>query len=185
MFHRVNFGQFKLSTNIEKNPGPSVYVDATKTIHAPYCQGNAVVFGENAGRQCVAMSLCALIYIKVRRITLVDHIIITAGNQLYSSLSFLARQSTLMLTELPEMRTVFERFFQLQYSESYTCNMPDDARIEGCHYCMPLETLLALNYNSFILTVGIVGVASHARDMHGTVIVKVHMYCWKYHPCLN
>ena len=32
--HRVNFGQFKLtSTDIKKNPGPSVYVDATKTIH--------------------------------------------------------------------------------------------------------------------------------------------------------
>ncbi|CAH3109579.1 unnamed protein product [Porites lobata] len=59
--HRVNFGQFKLCTDIEKNPGPSVYVDATKTIHAPYCQGNVTVFGENAGQQCVAMSLCALI----------------------------------------------------------------------------------------------------------------------------
>ena len=41
--HQVNFGQFKLCTDIEKNPGPSVYVDATKTIHAPYCQGNVVV----------------------------------------------------------------------------------------------------------------------------------------------
>ena len=55
------FSQFKLSINIEKNPGPSVYEDAAKTIHAPYCQGNVVVFGENAGQQCVAMSLCALI----------------------------------------------------------------------------------------------------------------------------
>ena len=33
--NRVNFGQFKLCTDIEKNPGPSVYVDATKTINAP------------------------------------------------------------------------------------------------------------------------------------------------------
>ena len=40
MNHRVNFGQFKLCTDIEKKPGPSVYVDATKTINAPYCQGN-------------------------------------------------------------------------------------------------------------------------------------------------
>ena len=32
---------------------------------------------------------------------------------------------------------------------------------------MPLEKLLALNYNSFILTVGIIGVDSHARDMYG------------------
>ena len=45
--------------------------------------------------------------------------------------------------------------------------MHGDARIEGHHYCMPLETLLALNYNSFILTVGIIGADSHARDMYG------------------
>ena len=65
--------------------------------------------------------------------------IMTVGNQLYSNLSLLARQSMLMLTDLPEMATVFE------YSESYTCNMHGDARIEGYHYRMPLETLLVLN----------------------------------------
>ena len=70
--HRVNFGRFKLCTDIEKNLGPSVYVDATKIINAPYCQGNVTVFGENAGRQCVAMRLCALIYSKITKITSVD-----------------------------------------------------------------------------------------------------------------
>ena len=70
--HRVSFGQFKLCTDIEKNPGPSIYVDATKTIHAPYFQGNVTVFGENAGQQGVAMSLCALIYSKRTKITSVD-----------------------------------------------------------------------------------------------------------------
>ena len=48
------------------------------------------------------------------------------GNQIYSRLS-LARQSMLMLTELPGMVTMFERFLQLEYSEIYTCNMHDDA----------------------------------------------------------
>ena len=92
---------------IEKIPGPSVFVDATKTIHVPYCQGNVVVFGEDARQKCVAMSLCALIYRKIRRITSVDDMIqiMTVRNQLYSSLSLLARQSMLMLTELPEMVT--------------------------------------------------------------------------------
>ena len=116
LIHRVSFGQFKLSTDIEKNPGPSVYVDhATKTIHAPYCQGNVVVFGENAGQQCVAMSLCALIYSKIRRITSVNDMIqiMTVGSQLYSSLPLLARQSMLMLTELPEMFTVLSDFSSL------------------------------------------------------------------------
>ena len=41
-----------------------------------------------------------------------------------------------MLTELPGMLTVFERLFQLEYSECYTCNMHGDARIEGYHYCI-------------------------------------------------
>ena len=132
---------------IEKIPGPSVFVDATKTIHVPYCQGNVVVFGEDARQKCVALSLCALIYRKIRRITSVDDMIqiMTVRNQLYSSLSLLARQSMLMLTEL---HTVFERFFQLKYSERYTGSMHGDARIEGYHCCMLLETLLALNYNS-------------------------------------
>ena len=97
MKHQVNFGQLKLCTDIEKNPGLSVYVDGRKTIHAPYCQGNVTVFGENVGQQCVAMSLCAQIYSrsKITKITSVDdmiHIIIV-GIQLYSSLSLLARQS--------------------------------------------------------------------------------------------
>ena len=45
------------------------------------------------------MSLYALIYSKIRRITYDMIQIMTVGNQLYSSLSFLARQSMLMLTE--------------------------------------------------------------------------------------
>ena len=62
MIKRVfNFGQFTIGTDIEKNPGAPFYVDVTKTIHAPYCQGKVTVFGENAGQQCVAISLCALI----------------------------------------------------------------------------------------------------------------------------
>ena len=65
------------------------------------------------------MSLCALIYSKIRRITSVDDMIqiMTVGNQLYSSLSLLARQSMLMLTELPGIVTVFEQFFHLEYMQ--------------------------------------------------------------------
>ena len=87
---------------------------------------------------CVTMSLCTLIYSQIRRITSVDDMIqiITVGNQLYSRLPFLARQSIFMLTELSRMVTVFERFFQLECSESYTCNMHGYARIERYHYCI-------------------------------------------------
>ena len=47
-----------------------------------------------------------------------------------------------------------------------TCMMMPELRAITA-VCMPLEILLALNYNSFILTVGIIGVDSHARDMYG------------------
>ena len=58
------------------------------------------------------------------------------GIQLYSSLSLLARQSMLMLTELPGMVIVFEQFFNLDFGDSYTCNIHGDPRIEGYHYCI-------------------------------------------------
>ena len=63
--------------------------------------------------------------------------IIITGNQLYSSLS----RYMLMLAELPGMVTVFERFSQLEYSESYTCNMHGDAGIEG------ITTVYATGYS--------------------------------------
>ena len=81
------------------------------------------------------MSLCALIYSKITKITSVDDMtqIMTGGIQLYSSLSLLARRSMLMLTELPGMVTVFEQFFHLEYGDSYACNIQGDPRIEGYH----------------------------------------------------
>ena len=41
--HRINYWEFSLSRDIETNPGPSV-VDPSKTIIAPYNQGNVVAF---------------------------------------------------------------------------------------------------------------------------------------------
>ena len=74
--HRVNCDKLKLCYDIEKNPGPSfVNVDAAKTISAPYCQGNVAMFGRNTGQQCVAMSLCALIFSKILRVNSSDHLV--------------------------------------------------------------------------------------------------------------
>ena len=97
--------------------------------------------------------------------------IMIVGMKLYSSLSLLARQSMLMLTELPGMVTVFEQFFHLEYSDSFTCNIH--------HYCIchsqgtAFETLLALNYNSFILTVAIIGVAIYSIEAGGYYTLNV------------
>ena len=96
--HAVNYCQSKLSNDIEKNPGPTnstLYVDPSKTITAPYSQGNVAIFGQNAGQQCVAMSLCSLIYNNKHGINSSNDLvsIMNIGNQLYSRLSQSARQS--------------------------------------------------------------------------------------------
>ena len=95
--HRVNYCQSLLCRDIEKNPGP-VSVVPSQTLHAPYCQGNVAVFGQNAGQQCAAMSLCSLIYNYKKSITSAEDLveIMNIGNKLYSSLSTISRNSFLM-----------------------------------------------------------------------------------------
>ena len=186
--HRVKFCQSSLCVDIEKNPGP-VSVVPSQTLRAPYCQGNVAVFGQNAGQQCTAMSLCSLIYNDKNSITSAEDLveIMNIGNELYSSLSRISRNTFLMLTELPTMITVFDTNYHLQYSESYTCRLHANSNnysIEGFPYTMPLDsalqTLIAETYNSFLLTIECNTVAiyhtldgtfkvfdSHARDSFG------------------
>lgn len=129
------------------------------------------------------MSLCALIYHEMKGINTPNDLkqIMHIGNELYNSLSKLARQSFLMLTELP---TMLENY-QLDYSVSYTGNVHGDSTIDGYEYCMGLQrafqSLISQQYRSFILIVGCIGVAiiycpdagdfkifdSHARDIYG------------------
>jgi hypothetical protein len=93
--HKINHCKFNLNTDIEKNPGPSTVINPSKTICAHYSQGNMTLFGLNAGRQCVAMSLCALIYNK-HRLSITSSVdlenIMNVGNELYSVLSRLYNQ---------------------------------------------------------------------------------------------
>ena len=100
--------------------------------------------------------------------------IMLIGNELYSNLTQLVRQSFLRLTELPTMRmlTVFEENYQLDYSTSYTGNVHGDSNINGYGYCMGLQTafesLISQHYKSFILIVGCIGVAiiHHPQSPH-------------------
>lgn len=185
--HRVKFCQSSLCTDIEKNPGP-VSVVPSQTLHAPYCQGNVEVVGQNAGQQCAAMSLCSLIYNAKYSTTSAEDLveIMNIGNELYYSLSRISRNSFLMLTELPTMITVFDTNYHLQYSESYTCRLHANSNnysIEGFPYTYldsALQTLIGETYNSFLLTIECNTVAiyhtldgtfkvfdSHARDSFG------------------
>ena len=106
------------------------------------------------------------------------------GNRLYSSLSQLARQAFLMLSELPTILNVFDTDYKLEYSESYSATVQQQSAIEGYQYCTSLqgafESLVSDNYTNFILTVECIGVAvycngnisfkifdSYARDLCG------------------
>ena len=104
-----NVCRFALCTDIETNSGPIFYVDPSKTVSAPYSQGNQVIFGETAGQQCLAMCLCALTYNKRQGISSPQDLIqiMNIGNELYSNLSHLTKQSFLMFTELPSHLSVF------------------------------------------------------------------------------
>ena len=95
---RVNYCKLLLSTDVERNPGPGI-VDPTKTIAAPYSQSNVEIFGTaNAGTQCVAMSLSALVFNFRNSITSSADLvqIMNIGNNMYSALSQSAKQGLLV-----------------------------------------------------------------------------------------
>ena len=45
-------------------------IDPTTTVSADSSQGNEALFGVNAGKQCVAMSLTAIIYHQIQDISM-------------------------------------------------------------------------------------------------------------------
>ena len=70
------------------------------------------------------------------------------------------------------MVTVFEQSFHLEHNDSYTCNIH---RYSICHsQGTAFETLLALNYNSFILTVAIIGVGIYSIEAGGYNVFDSH-----------
>ena len=62
--------------------------------------------------------------------------IMDIGNQLYSSLSWLARQACLMQSELPTALNVFDADYQLEYSESYSGTVHQEIVIEGYQFVL-------------------------------------------------
>ena len=118
--HKKNNIASKLSGDIETNPGPFV-VDPSRTICAPYSQGNSLVFGSNAGKQCVAMSLIAILFHFIYSIRSSSDLIeiMNVGNELHTRLSQSTGQDLLMLTELHELLCLRDTMYRLQYSDSY------------------------------------------------------------------
>ena len=188
--HKMNNIASKLAGDIETNPGPFV-VDPSKTIHAPNSQGNSFVFGSNAGKQCLAMSLIAILFDFIYSIRSSSGLkeIMNVGNELYTRLSKSAGQDLLMLTELPEVLCLRDIMYRLEYSDSYFGNVHNfnDCTIEV--HCLPLieafELLLRDNFTSFILTITTCAVAILVKsngtfkvfDSHGRYSEGM------FHPC--
>jgi hypothetical protein len=64
----------KLSNDVEEKPGPATInetVDHRQTVVADFRQGD-VRFGQNAGKQCVAMSLTAIVYNNIQCVHIWD-----------------------------------------------------------------------------------------------------------------
>ena len=123
-FHCLYYRQ---ANDLEKNSGPTIFdvSDPTRTICADYSQGNEALFGENAGKQCVAMSLTAIIYHHIEDINLwtssILNNILTIGNNLYTSIRCSVQTNDyLLLTDVPCIVSIYNKVYTLEYSESLT-----------------------------------------------------------------
>ena len=115
------------ASDVEENPGPTIFdvIDPTRTICADYSQGNEALFGENAGKQCVAMSLTAIIYHHIEDINLwtssILNNILTIGNNLYTSIRCSVQTNDyLLLTDVSCIVSIYNNVCTLEYSESLT-----------------------------------------------------------------
>ena len=63
-----------------------------------------------------------------------------------------------MQTELPTLLNVLETDYELQYSESYTGTIHQEATVERHQYRTSLDrafqSLISENFNNFLLTIG-------------------------------
>lgn len=158
----------RLSNNVEENPGPrdiKEIVNPTYTVHADFHQGFESRFGSNAGKQCVAMSLCSTVYNEMISVniweTAIMNQILFYGNNLYSLVSQSINQDFLLLTEVPEFVAIDNHTFHLAHSESFsgalfmTINNYPYVTLE--HACN--EIFFNLHYKSCLLTIGMNTVA--------------------------
>ena len=139
------------------------------------------MFGLNAGRQCITMSLSALIYNHRSSISSSAHLvnIMNIGKELFfvkivQERLFTIDRDFLILTDLPSMVTVLKTNYQMEYSPSYIGNIHDVSFTVDFLYCMPLgnalQILIGDNYQSVILTIqcSTVAIYCHGDQRFGT-----------------
>ena len=169
----------------EENPGPTIFdvINPIRTVSANYSQGNEALFGKNAGKQCVAMSLTAIIYHQIEHINVWTSAtlnnILTIGNNPYNSIRYSVQANDLLLlTDVPCIVSLYNEVYTLQYSESLAGSL--FMTLNNGPYMSLQNSLIEvfstsrLNYNNCcLLTAGINSVAvfkisdSHAKDFYG------------------
>ena len=154
------------ANDVEENPGPTVFDinDPTTTVSADFSQGNKALFGENAGKQCVANISLAIIYNQIQDISLWTNStlnnILLIGNNLYSTIRCSVQtHDYLLLTDVANTVSIFDKVYSLQYSESFTGSLFMTSNI-GPYMSLrnsPLEVFSnsQQNYNCCMLTIGI------------------------------
>ena len=79
-----------MANDLEESFGPTVFdiICPSETICAYFSQGNTRQFGQNAGKQCIVMSLTVIIHTQVKDITTWDlsflNTILSVGNIRYT-----------------------------------------------------------------------------------------------------
>ena len=98
-------------------------INATETVCADFSQGGVVRFEQNAGKQCVAMSLTAIVYSQIQDVSswnsAILNTILMHGNSLYTCITNSVNKDLLLLTDVPAMVSVDEAIY-IYYSESET-----------------------------------------------------------------
>ena len=107
-------------------------MDPIYTVHEEYNQGNELLFRSNAGKQCVAMSLCSIVFNEIKSVNIWDtsimNQILVYGNNLYGVISQNINKDFLLLTDVPELVVVDNDTFCLEYSESFSGALFDDCQ---------------------------------------------------------
>ena len=152
----------RLCNDVETNPGPTLYdiIDATTTVCADFSQGGRR-FGPTAGKQCVAMSLTAIVHSQIENVSTWNssslNSILENGNGLYMCISKSINKDLLLLTDVPAMVSVYGKIYDLQYSEPCAggvfikCSNAPYMSLDDSFKKIFLST--ELNYNYAMLTI--------------------------------
>ena len=178
-----------LSNDGEINPGPS-FVNYSNTVRGTFDQGNEWLFGNNAGNQCVANSLIAVVFhagincFSWDRGIMDRILILHIGNSFYGYLKKWTGKDRLLLSELPSELSIDNECYILTYGESMAgeVNMLNG---RDCYFSL-FEALscVRLEFSSCLLTIECNTVAiffrndvcklfdPHALDIYGDVSIS-------------